>query len=65
MCLSKAYIERDGSRELLMEEVASIDIQDDTLLLKTLFGEEKEVAANIKQIDFLARNILLQEHKAG
>lgn len=65
MCLSKAYIERDGSRELLMEEVASIDIQDDKLLLKTLFGEEKEVAANIKQIDFMARNILLQEHKAS
>jgi predicted RNA-binding protein len=65
MCLSKAYIERDGGRELLMEEVASIDIQDDKLLLKTLFGEEKEVAANIKQIDFMARNILLQEHKAS
>ena len=65
MCLSKAYIERDGSRELLMEEVASIDIQDDKLLLKTLFGEEKEVAANIKQIDFMTNNILLREHKTS
>ncbi len=65
MCLSKAYFERDGSRELLMEEVASIDIQDDKLLLKTLFGEEKEVAANIKQINFMTHDILLQDRKAS
>jgi len=65
MCLSKAYFERDGSRELLMEEVASIVIQDNKLRLKTLFGEEKEVAANIKQIDFMRHNILLREQKAS
>jgi len=65
MCLSKAYFEREGSRELLMEEVASIVIQDNKLRLKTLFGEEKEVAANIKQIDFMRHNILLQDRKAS
>ena len=64
MCLSKAYVVRNGSRELVMEEVASIDIQDDRLQLKSLFGEAKEVAASIKQIDFMSHNILLEEVKS-
>ena len=63
MCLSKAYVERHGGRELLMEEIASIAIEDDRLLLKTLFGEEKEVYGSIKRIDFMTHNIYLQEIK--
>ena len=65
MCLSKAYVERDGTPELLMEEVASVDIEDGKLRLKTLFGEEKEVAARISQIDFMTHRILLQDRKTG
>ena len=61
MCLSKAYVDRNGSRELLMEEVASIDFKDDKLQLKTLFGEEKEVHGSIKRIDFMTHNILLED----
>ena len=60
MCLSKAYVEISGKRELLMEEVALLEIKDDKLLLKTLFGEQKEIGANIKQIDFLTHNIILE-----
>ena len=60
MCLSRAYVVRNGERGLLMEDVASVEIRDDKLLLKTLFGEEKEIEANIKKIDFLARSIVLE-----
>jgi len=63
MCLSRAYVDKDGSRELLMEEIASIDIQDNKLRLKTLFGEEKEVAGSIRQIDFMSHNIFLEVAK--
>ena len=59
MCLSKAYIDRNGRRELLMEEVASVEIEDEKLLLKTLFGEKKEIEASIRKIDFLTHSILL------
>ena len=61
MCLSKAYIETDGERELLAEEVAALGFAKDKLWLKTLFGEEKEVAANIKQIDFMTHAIILEK----
>jgi len=60
MCLSKAYVDRDGKRELLMEEIASLEIEGEKLLFKTLFGEQKEIEASIRQIDFLTHSIFLE-----
>ena len=65
MCLSKAYVDRNGKRELLMEEIASVKIEDEKLLLRTLFGEQKEIGANIRQIDFLTHSIFLENLKEG
>ena len=65
MCLSKAYVARDGNRELLMEEIASVDIEDGKLLFKTLFGEQKEIGAIIKQVDFMNHTILLENLNEG
>ena len=59
MCLSKAYIDRNGKRELLMEEITSVEVGDDKLLFKTLFGEQKEIDANIREIDFMTHSIVL------
>jgi predicted RNA-binding protein len=64
MCLSKAYVETGGQRELLMEEVASLGFDKDKLRLKTLFGEEKEIAANIKEIDFMTHAIILEKSES-
>ena len=61
MCLSKAYFDRNGEKELLMEEIASVTIKGDRLLLKTLFGEQKELEATIREIDFKANSILLED----
>jgi len=61
MCLSKAYVDRNGKRELLMEEIASVEIGDGKLLFKTLFGEQKEIEANIRQIDFLSHSLVLEK----
>ncbi len=65
MCLSKAYIERNGERELLMEEIASVGIEGDRLLFKSLFGEQKEIGANIREIDFMTHSIILDNIKEG
>jgi len=63
VCLSKAYIDRDGERELVMEEVASVEIGAEKLFLKTLFGEKKEIEASISEIDFVANRIVLRNAK--
>ncbi|MFC1918431.1 CooT family nickel-binding protein [Chloroflexota bacterium] len=63
MCLSKAYIDRNGSTELVMEEITSVEIDEGKLLLRTLFGEQREVAASIKHINFANHSILLEPTK--
>lgn len=60
MCLSKAYIDRKGKRELLMEEVTSLQVKGEKLLLTTLFEEQKEVGANIREINFMTHSIFLE-----
>jgi predicted RNA-binding protein len=61
MCLSKVYFNRGGRKEVLLEEVASVTVDDGRLQLKTLFGEQKEIDARIKEIDLLAHSILLED----
>ena len=60
MCLSRAYVDRDGKQELLMEEIASLEFREGKLVFRTLFGEQKEVGANVKEIDFLSHSIILE-----
>jgi len=60
MCLAKAYLQENGEKELLLQEVAFIEIENKRLLLSTIFGEQKEIEANIKQIDFHNSNIILE-----
>ena len=60
MCLSKVYFDSDDNRELLMEEVASLKIEDGKLMIRTFFGEQKEIEATIRQIDFMTHSILLE-----
>ena len=59
MCLSRVYVDSNGENELLMEEVASLKFEKGSLLLKNLFGEEKKIEANVKQIDFMTHSIFL------
>ena len=61
MCLAKAYLRKDSEKELLMEEIAFMQIGDKKLLLRTVFGEEREVVAVVKEIDFADSNIILEK----
>ena len=63
MCLAKAYIGSGGERELLLEEIASLKAKDGKLLMTTLFGEQREIEANISEIDFMASSIVLRKEK--
>mgnify|MGYP001142843450 CR=1 FL=1 len=65
MCLSKAYIEKSDGRELLMDEIAFMEIENGRLLLKTLFGEQKEIRADIKELIFLSHYIILENPREG
>lgn len=61
MCMAKAYLKHGPRKEVLLEEVAYIQLEGESLLLKPLFGEQKSVRATIREIDFLNSTILLEK----
>lgn len=61
MCLAKAFLEKDGERELILESVALMEIEGKRLRLSSLFGEEKEIEASVRQVDFENSRIILQK----
>jgi predicted RNA-binding protein len=61
MCLAKAYFGGTGEGKPLMEEITSIKSRDGKLLVTTLFGEQQEIEAAIKEIDFRSSNVILEK----
>jgi predicted RNA-binding protein len=61
MCLSKVYFAKNGKQELIMSEIASLKVAANKLQLTTLLGEQKEIAASIREIDFLTHSIILEK----
>lgn len=60
MCLSKAFIIKDNSQKLLLEEVSLLKIHDNKVQLESFFGEKREIEAKIKEVDFVKSRILLE-----
>lgn len=52
MCLAKAYLEDRNDSEPVLEDVASLAVDEDTVVLTNLLGEEKKVSGNLKRVDF-------------
>ena len=65
MCLSKAYIEKDNKKEFLMNDITSVKVEDGKVILKSLFGEKKEIVAAIREIDFTASLLRLEMLEEG
>lgn len=63
MCLAKVYVGSNNEKKLLMEEVASLKVEGGKTLLTTLFGEQREIEADIKEIDFMGSSIILENLK--
>jgi predicted RNA-binding protein len=61
MCLSKVYLAKDDEAELVLDEVTSLRTRNGKLILSTLLGEETEISARIKEIDFLTHRITLEK----
>jgi len=59
MCLAKAFLKDNDERELVLEDVALIEIDDETLRLSTIFGEQKELQGVIKEVNFEDSSVIL------
>jgi predicted RNA-binding protein len=60
MCLATVYVEDDGQREKVMQDVAWIEPESGGLQLITLLGESRRFQARIKSIDLIKGSIVLE-----
>lgn len=59
MCQATVYLERDGKRELIMKDVASLWVEDDTIWVSQFLEEPVSVRAVVKGADFLDHTVVL------
>ena len=60
MCQSNIYAIDTGRQELILEEVARVEIQGDSITMERLFGERVSLTARIKEIDLMKHRILVE-----
>ena len=61
MCEANAYIIKEGREELVLEDISIIRPEKDELYLQNIFGEQKRVKAQIKEMNLIDHRIILVE----
>jgi len=65
MCQSTAFALTDDGEELLLEDVARVDVDGNTVRLQTLFGKPVCLPGRIVEIDLMKHRILLERHHSS
>jgi predicted RNA-binding protein len=60
MCDLKAYLKKSDGEELVLEAVNQVRIEGDDVVLKNLFGEEKRLRAEIREVSLVKSRVLLE-----
>jgi predicted RNA-binding protein len=60
MCLAAAYM-GEGSEQPIMQEIAHLRIDGDTIEIETLFGEGKIVHGRVAEIDFMKSRVVIEK----
>ena len=58
MCLAKVHL--NDEKENAFKDIAFLSIEDGMIRLRTLFGEEKQIAGRVKEINFQNSTVLLE-----
>jgi predicted RNA-binding protein len=65
VCLATVYVERNGEKEEVMQDVAWIKPEARGFRLIGLMGESKLVQARIKDVDLMSSSIILEGASSG
>ena len=60
MCIATVYVDDEGQVEKVMQDVVSVILEDNGILLTTILGEEKLLNGKIKNIDFLKHLVTIE-----
>jgi len=58
--LAKAFIKQDGEDRVVMDEIAHMTVNNGRLVLSTIFGQQEQVEAQVREIDFTRHVVILQ-----
>jgi predicted RNA-binding protein len=61
MCDLKAYVQKNGKEELLLESVNSIRVEDGEVVMRNLFGEEKRVRGEVREVSLVKNRVLVEQ----
>ena len=61
MCQMKVMLDKEGQQELVMEDVAHLEVVEEGIRVSTFFEEPKTVSGVVvKTIDFISGTLILQ-----
>lgn len=60
MCESNAYLIANGEEQLVLESVSFLKPEGNSIVLRSLFGEEVTVKGRIRELDLVGHRILLE-----
>ena len=61
MCDLKAFVKKHDGEELLLESVNYVHAEHGEVLLRSLFGEEKKVQGEVREISFAKSRIIVEQ----
>ena len=61
MCQSNVYVVEEDREELVQEDVAFIEVEGDSISLRSLFGEPLSLRGRVIQIDLMKHRVLLEK----
>jgi predicted RNA-binding protein len=65
MCEANAFLAKDGKEELIMASVDILRPEGDLVYIRDIFGEQRWVKAQIKEMNLVQHRILLEEDKTS
>jgi predicted RNA-binding protein len=60
MCIATIQYDQKESNNFIMQDVVTIDINDNAISCVTILGERTLLEAKIKHIDFLKHSVLIE-----
>ncbi len=60
MCESRVFLEKGGSRELLMEDVVRVVVESGGIRMMGILGEKREIKGRIKEINLNKHEIIIE-----
>jgi predicted RNA-binding protein len=63
MCLAKAFTNK-GMGELILDNISHMRLDDESIRIKTMFGEERTIKGRVLEVDFENSQVIIDSYDA-